>query len=629
MRLDEIVRGIAITDRRGLFEEEISNITVDSRRVCPGSLFVAVRGAKQDGHGYIAQAIARGASAVLGEEWPEDLDGELRRPSVLLVPKSRRALALAAASFTGHPSRKLLVAGVTGTNGKTTVTYLLESIIQAAGKKVGVIGTVDCRWGGHVERLAHTTPDPITLQRRLADMLSGGVTHVAMEVSSHALEQDRVAGVHFKVAGFTNLTQDHLDYHQDLEQYFEAKSRLFSEFLRRSRARGRMAVVNIDDPNGERMLSCWQGKAVSVSLDPSKKADIVALEANYTLDGVSAVVRTAKGLFEIETALIGPHNLQNALIAVGMALAMGLSKARILRGLRALERVPGRLERIPGGDKKVFVDYAHTPDALEKAMAALRPHTKGRLIVVFGCGGDRDSAKRTPMGAVVARGADVAIVTNDNPRTEDPHAIAAAVELGLQQGGFTKAVGIPMPRQYEVDLDRRNAIRSAFQWMTEDDALLIAGKGHEDYQIIGHMRHHFDDREEARRALLGLPPPPPEPYDEGTHEIDPSQIDGLELDLSVTTEVNLDDASVQEIRVEDAVSEDLELEALDVLDSDDAEIEVDEIEDAKVEAQANLEVEAKGEAEAKAEADADTDAPAKSEERAPEPSSTPVVGDDS
>ncbi len=536
MRLDEIIRGIAITDRRGRFDGEVARITCDSRQVTSGDLFVAVRGGAADGHDFIGQALAKGAAGILGESWPNEMaatNGE--RPNVVLVPNSRRALALTAANFYGQPSKKLHVAGVTGTNGKTTVTYILESIVKATSKRVGVIGTVECRYAGKVEALDFTTPDAIVLQQKLREMLDARCTHVVMEVSSHALEQQRVAGVHFKVAGFTNLSQDHLDYHGSLEAYFEAKARLFSEALRKSRARGRMAVVNIDDPRGPAILERWGGKSLRVSIDPSSGADVVALEATYSLDGISAVVRTSKGVWEIRSALIGQHNLSNILVALGMALAMGISKARIMRGLAALERVPGRLERIPSDDgkKNVFVDYAHTPDALTKVLAALRPLTAGRLIVVFGCGGDRDKAKRALMGKAVAEGADLAIVTNDNPRSEDPNQIAAAIEQGLSAAGWKKQSGRMEPMSYRVDLDRRAAIRTGIEWLRPEDVLVVAGKGHETYQIIGSRKLRFDDREEARRILAGLPPPPPMVFDDSTAEVEAGQVEEVEIEDSL------------------------------------------------------------------------------------------------
>lgn len=584
MRLDEVIRGIAITDRRGRFDTDIEGITSDSRQVGPGDLFVAVRGFSADGHRFIKEALESGARGVMGETWPEELEGAIDglNPNVVLVPNSRRALALAAANYYAQPSRKLHVAGVTGTNGKTTVTYVLESIIRAASKKVGVIGSVDCRYAGKSEALPHTTPDAVFLQGKLREMADAGVTHVVMEASSHALDQQRVAGVHLKVAGFTNLTQDHLDYHRSMEAYFESKARLFSEVLRRSRARGRMAVVNVDDPRGPAILERWGGKSLRVSVDPNSDADVVALEASYGLDGITATVRSSKGVWELKTALIGRHNLSNVLVALGMALAMGFSKARIMRGLAALERVPGRMERIPAGEeeKHVFVDYAHTPDAIARVLEALRPVTKGRLVVVFGCGGDRDKEKRSLMGKAVAEGADLAVVTNDNPRTEDPNQIAQAIQKGLEDAGWKQAAGgAREPMSYQVELDRRTAIRTAIDGLRPEDVLVIAGKGHETYQIVGKKKLRFDDREEARRILIGMPPPPPFVFDDNTAEVDVSQVeDAVEIvdSVEILAEENARPGPVTESVDAENIVDAVDLEP-DVISDQESDSEDDEV----------------------------------------------------
>ncbi|MCC7381847.1 MAG: UDP-N-acetylmuramoyl-L-alanyl-D-glutamate--2,6-diaminopimelate ligase [Deltaproteobacteria bacterium] len=586
MRLDQIIHGIALKDRRGRLDCEIAGITFDSRRAQPGALFVAVRGSKSDGHRYIEDAVRRGAAAVMAEEWAEDLDAKVSaRPQAVLVSNTRRALALAAANFYGQPSRRLLVAGVTGTNGKTTVTYLLESIVRAASRSVGVLGTIEARYAGRNFPIDHTTPDPVVLQRHLAEMVAAGVTHVVMEVSSHALDQQRVAGVHFKVAGFTNLTQDHLDYHQDLDRYFQAKKLLFSDVLRKSRARGRMAVVNVDDPRGEELIQAWGGKSLRISLEPRSDADVVALASEFRLNGTRATVRTPKGVWELETSLVGPHNLSNTLLAVGMALAMGFSRARIERGLRALERVPGRLDPVPSEEgKRVFVDYAHTPDALRRMLGALRPLTKGRLVVVFGCGGDRDRAKRSAMGQAVAELADQAIVTNDNPRSEEPAAIAAEVEEGLRRGGWSRLPdGAGQAKGYRVELDRRAAIRSAINVIGPEDVLIIAGKGHESYQIVGNEKRYFDDRDEARRILAGLPPPPPQviSFSDNTGEIEESQV-VESVELVGTTEILAEDiegvvrdhsrGGRVELKTEPTVDDDLEEQEPEVLEDEEPEV---------------------------------------------------------
>jgi UDP-N-acetylmuramoyl-L-alanyl-D-glutamate--2,6-diaminopimelate ligase len=505
MRLDEIIRGIEITDRRGSLSGQVTGVEWDSRKVEPGQLFVAVRGASVDGHDYIANALAAGATAVLAEHWPDSIRGERAAADTILVKDSRKALAFVADNFFGRPSRRLLLAGVTGTNGKTTVTYLLESMLRAAGRSVGVIGTLGCRYAGRTDKEAtHTTPDAVTLQRQLAKMLAEGVSHVAMEVSSHALDQQRVAGAHFKVVGFTNLSPEHLDYHHTMEAYFEAKCRLFSDVLRKSRSRGRMAVVNIDDPAGERILERWTGKTLRVSIHDRKDADIAVLASQFSLSGTTFTVRTPKGTSELRTNLIGEHNLSNTVVALGMAMAMGLSNHRIKRGLEGLERIPGRLESVPNqASKRIFVDYAHTPDALQKTLDAVKPFVKGRLMVVFGCGGDRDTSKREVMGRIAAVSSDLAIITSDNPRSEDPGHIVEQIERGFRAEGWSKVVFSPENRKYAVELDRLAAIERAIGWLESDDVLVIAGKGHEAVQIIGTRRNHFSDTEEVERVLSG------------------------------------------------------------------------------------------------------------------------------
>ena len=543
MKLEQLIRGIAIEDRRGYFETDIRAIASDSRRVREGDLFVAVRGTSSDGHDYIDQALERGALAVLAESWPEKIDRNLTvRPNVILVENARRALALAAANLHANPSRDLVVAGVTGTNGKTTVTHILEAIADAAGKRTGLIGTVGARFADREVPATHTTPDALELQALLARMKREAITHVVMEVSSHALDQQRVTGVHFKVAGFTNFSQDHLDYHESLEAYFEAKASFFTRVLSESEARGRMAVINIDDPKGSELVERWGGKTLTTSLDGNESADLHVVSAEYGLQGTTAQIRTRKGEWQIATHLVGPHNLANVLTAVGMAQAMGFSKARIDAGLAALTGVPGRFEPVPNDEgKRVFVDYAHTPGALEHVIRTARPLTSGRIIVVFGCGGDRDRAKRAVMGRVVAEGADTAVLTSDNPRSEDPRVIAEAVESGLREVGWTPGEAGELGT-YAVELDRRAAIRRAIGWMRADDVVIIAGKGHERVQIVKAESLPFDDREEARRIISGLPPPPPPP---GTTE-------------GPTTELIESSAVVESIDIEPDIVEETE-----------------------------------------------------------------------
>ena len=576
--LNRIIDGIAITDRRGRLDQDISGITSDSRKVEKGNLFVAVRGHNSDGHDFVVDALKKGAIAVLAEEWsPETDHGAGKKADVVLVPNTRKAIAATAANYFGQPSRKLLLAGVTGTNGKTTVSFVIEAIMRAASRKVGVIGTLGHRYGEVSNSGTHTTPDAISLQKTLSEMKADGVTHVVMEVSSHALVQERVSGVHFKVAGFTNLSQDHLDYHKELEQYFEAKSRLFSDVLRKSRARGRMAIVNVDDPKGDELLKIWGGKSLRVSAKENSDADVVALERKLSLTGSEVTIKTPKGVWNLSYPLVGEHNVTNVLVGIGMALAMGFSRARIEKGLQQLEVIPGRMQRV-GDDteKHVFVDYAHTPDALSKVLESLRPLVSKKIIVVFGCGGDRDKEKRPLMGAAVANGADVAIVTNDNPRSETPEDIAAAVEKGLTDNGWSGTdEEKPGSKTFIRELDRREAIRKALELAEDGDMVLIAGKGHENTQTFADRVEYFDDAEEALCLLKGLPPPTPKEDIPGVDvrrpseapvELEADDIESVDADeeggmarpasLNVTAEVELAAIeSVEEIESESAEDE--------------------------------------------------------------------------
>jgi len=531
MKLEHVIRGIAISDRRGCFETEVEGLTADSRQVRDGDVYVALRGARHDGHAFIESAVQQGARAVIAESWPDGVDPKFEsRPNVVLVPNTRRALALAAANLYGQPSRDMVVAGVTGTNGKTTVVQLLESILLHAGKKTGSVGTLGSRFEGAQRDTGHTTPEPVALQKNLAKMLAAGVTHVVMEVSSHALDQHRVTGVHFKVAGFTNLSQDHLDYHETMEKYFEAKSLLFSRCLERSQARGRMAVVNVDDPKGEAMIEAWGGKSLRVSAEGNREADLWVRDSTCSLDGIRMAIETSKGVMELESKLVGAHNLTNVLVAVGMAQAMGFSESRIRSGLEQLTAVPGRMEKVVTEDpRQVFVDYAHTPDALGRVLASLRPLVRGRIIVVFGCGGDRDAEKRPAMGRAVAEGADAAVLTSDNPRGEDPAQIAEQAAAGLREGGFRELEPEDRPdrapeQAFQVELDRWEAIQLAVKWAGPDDVVLLAGKGHETRQELQDRTVPFDDRDAARRTLLGLPPAPEPPPVPGSGEVEVLQV---------------------------------------------------------------------------------------------------------
>ncbi len=494
MRLSDVIAG---TGARGALPDdpEVVLVTGDSREVTAGALFCALPGARTDGHGFAAEAARRGAVAVIAERAVECAPARL-----LLAPSARRAMALAAANLLGRPGDAMQLVGVTGTNGKTTVSYLVEACASAAALPVGVVGTVTHRFPGVERAAAQTTPESTALQALLAEMRDAGTRLVVMEVSSHALAQERVAGLRFAAAGFTNLTRDHLDYHGDMERYFAAKRRLFLEHL----APGGTAVVNARDPWGAR-LADQLGPGRGAWRYGTRDGDQLRAEsARLSITGIEATFQTPRGALAIRSPLVGAYNLENLLCAAGLALAAGLPPSAVEAGLSASAGAPGRLERIDGRGLSVFVDYAHTDDALARALEALRALGPRRLLLVFGCGGDRDRGKRPLMGAVAGRGADLAVITSDNPRSEDPLRIISEIEPGLVQAGRPRrssAEAVAGEPGYVVEPDRRAAIELALASAGPGDAVLIAGKGHEATQLIGAESRHFDDREEARRAL--------------------------------------------------------------------------------------------------------------------------------
>ncbi|HEY3447321.1 MAG TPA: UDP-N-acetylmuramoyl-L-alanyl-D-glutamate--2,6-diaminopimelate ligase [Myxococcales bacterium] len=465
-------------------DPEIRRVTCDSRQVEPGSLFFALAGAKADGSQFAREAVKKGAVAVVSEKAIEGL-GDAQ---AFEAPNGRRAMAVAAANFFGRPANAMTLLGVTGTNGKTTTTYLVESILAAAGEKPGVVGTVSYRFGGKEIPAPNTTPESTALQELLAQMKAAGTTSVVMEVSSHALAQERAHGLSFTSAAFTNLTRDHLDYHLDMESYFAAKRRLFFELL------AGPATINTDDSWGQRLLDELgrEGRTAWGFSASGRTADLYVRDCKTSIEGMQGTLVTPRGESPFKTRLVGAHNLENILTAAGLALGAAFDLKDIVKGIEALSNVPGRLERVSGKGIHVFVDYAHSDDALTRALAALRPLTTGKLVAVFGCGGDRDKGKRPMMGEAAGKGSDLAIVTSDNPRTEDPQAILEAILPGLAKAGA---------KGFKVEPDRRKAIELAVSLTRPGDVILLAGKGHEDYQIVGTTKHHFDDREEARRAL--------------------------------------------------------------------------------------------------------------------------------
>ena len=485
----------------------IRGIRYDSRKISPGDLFVALRGANSDGHDYLERAMALGAAALLVEEMPDP--GRRFDLPIVRVPDCRRALAPIAARFFGNPASELSLIGVTGTNGKTSTTYLVESILTQAGWRTGLIGTVEIRYAGERKVAVNTTPESLDLQRTLRAMCTAQIDAALMEVSSHGLELGRVGGCAFRVAAFTNLSQDHLDFHGSMDSYLASKARLFRDHL----APGAVAVINIDDRASEKMIGIARDAGADilrVGRGRDARADLRLTSSEIQIEGTRAELEDASGRFEIELPLIGDFNLENLLVASGIARALGIDFDLIARGIALCPQVPGRMERIEGpgpAEPTVLVDYAHTPDAVEKLLLALRPLCQGRLIAVFGCGGDRDRAKRPLMAEAVARNADLAIVTSDNPRTEDPTSILADIEVGLRDLKRVEADTLFSPEsgptgRYAVLVDRREAIKLAVAQATASDTVVLAGKGHEDYQIIGHEKFPFDDRDEARRALF-------------------------------------------------------------------------------------------------------------------------------
>ncbi len=498
MKVLELVERLSPRRSSGSPNTEVKGLHYDSRRVEAGGAFFALRGEKTDGHRFIDQAVERGARIVVMEE------ERALPPGVasLLVDDARKALALASAAFYGDPTAGIPVVGVTGTNGKTTTTYLVESLLREAGKLPAVLGTINYRFGGRVEPSLHTTPEAPDLLGMVADFRRQGANALVMEVSSHALAQHRVDGVEYSVAVFTNLTPEHLDYHRDMEEYFASKSRLFTELLA---PRNGLAVVNIDDPFGSRLASGLEG-VLTFGMGPA--AQVRPRKVELSLAGIHGILESPQGPIHLRSSLVGGFNLVNLLGAAATGIALGLSPETVARGLSAAPQVPGRMERVENDrGALILVDYAHTGDALDKVLQAARELDPKRVVTLFGCGGDRDRTKRPVMGEVAGRRSDLVVVTSDNPRTEDPLAILEEIRPGVERhfaGELSRQeASAPGARGYLVIQDRREAIAFAASVLQEGELLVVAGKGHEDYQIIGTQRHHFDDREEVRRALTG------------------------------------------------------------------------------------------------------------------------------
>ena len=499
MTLATLLLTLDAVSTTGNLDVELSGITDDSREVAQGSLFVAVKGQQVDGHSFVAEVYRQPVGGVVVQA-PFQAPVHARKggPAWIEVKDSRKALGRLAARFFENPSQSLLMVGVTGTNGKTTVAHVSQAILERGGYRTGLMGTVGYHVGAEYQAASHTTPGAISLQTFLRRMVDAGMDAAVLEVSSHALALDRVEGCEFDVVVFTNLTQDHLDFHETMEAYYHAKSRLFQEFVVPAfKAGPKRAIINIDDAWGLRLQAETPVPVWTYSLH--READIYATDVALSMDGTRFTVHTPLGAVDIESALVGEHNVSNLLAGIGVCLARGMSLEDVRQGVRECRTVPGRFERVDvGQDFSVIVDYAHTEDALSRLLAVAQHLRRERIITVFGCGGDRDPGKRPNMGRMAAQRSDVVFLTSDNPRTEDPRAILHDIEQGV--------LGLPASERGTVQVipDRRAAIRAALLEARTGDMVLIAGKGHEDYQIVGKTRHRFDDREVARDLLAGL-----------------------------------------------------------------------------------------------------------------------------
>ncbi len=482
MTIKELLHSAGIKQRSG-DEFVVRGVAANSKQVGEGFVFIAIKGCRGDGNMYIEEAINNGARLIVRDTGSGIRSG-YRGVAVLEVKDARKAAALLSSAFYGHPSRRMHMVGITGTNGKTTVTYLIEAIVRKAGHVPGVIGTINYRYKDRVVAASNTTPGPVELQAMLEEMRSCGVSYVAMEVSSHALHQQRTAGIDFSSAIFTNITQDHLDYHKTAARYFTAKSMLF-----RSLANGSLAIINADDGRAAALKRLTKARIKTYGM--RKKADYCAKDISFDLTHTEFTLSYGKKQERIRTCLIGEYNVYNVLAAAAWALTSGFSLETVKAAIEEFGVVPGRLEKIASNrGYAVFVDYAHTEDALRNVLKTLQQLPRKRIIVVFGCGGERDRSKRAKMGRVASEMADLVIITSDNPRSEDPDFIAQEIRQGI------------LKDNYRLILDRAEAIKEALGIAGSGDIVLLAGKGHEDYQVLKDAKIPFDDREVARRCLI-------------------------------------------------------------------------------------------------------------------------------
>lgn len=475
-KLTDLLRCVDFETKDEIRDIRVNRIITDSRLVEERDLFVAIRGARGDGHDFVKEASRRGAAAIMVED-----DVEISGAARLKVDETRRALSAVAKIYYGEPSKNIKVIGVTGTNGKTTVTYLLEGILKAAGFKVGVIGTVRYKVGCEVSLAQNTTPSPIILQSLLARMVEKGLDYCVMEVSSHSLDQKRVEGIDFHAAIFTNATNEHLDYHKDFKSYLDSKKKLFSGL-----SRSGIAVINKDDASFADVKDACRARSIK-SFGIAPDSDFIATGIKLGIEGSDFTMNFDSGSIHLKTKLIGRHNISNILAASSCAALDGIIPASIKIGIENAGVVPGRLQALDVSGVKIFVDYAHTDDALEKVLACMNELKTGRIITVFGCGGDRDRTKRPRMGDIATRLSDYVVITSDNPRDEDPDAIFDDITKGISKDAYN----------YDIIPDRRDAIAKAISYAKNGDTVLIAGKGHEKYQIVKEKKLPFDDVEIA------------------------------------------------------------------------------------------------------------------------------------
>ncbi len=484
-------------------DPEITSLHNDSRDVKPGGLFIAVRGFKIDGHDYVQDALGRGAAAVVVQERVQG------RKRMVEVADTRKAMASISARFYDNPSESMCLVGITGTNGKTTTSFILESILAQAGHRVGVIGTVNFRYRGKTFDNPVTTPESIDLQRILARMKAAEVTHVVMEVSSHSIDLHRVRNCWFDAGVFTNLTQDHLDYHRTMGRYFACKRRFFTRMLPSGpKALTATAVINLDDAKGPALRDAAATRVVTTGRNP--RADVCAVDLVETITGTTGILKIEGNPYPFSSALVGAFNVENILSAAGAAHSIGIDPLTIVQGVELCRGVPGRLERVtPDGGRHVFVDYAHTPDALISILETLRAQAPRRIITVVGCGGDRDRSKRPIMGEIAATLSDLAIITSDNPRSEDPHGIIQEILKGIDTARCPELTPdqLTTGNGFFVAADRKTALETAAAASTPGDILVAAGKGHETYQVLKGSTIHFDDREILASAFAGLQGP--------------------------------------------------------------------------------------------------------------------------